>query len=197
MLRHSLAIAACALSAQAFLIPLEVANSAIESTNNFRVSVIDPGSQTIKLDCPGCPFAEPTAQDGSYKWVSDVKSSLILNFTADNEHLSLNGVPFYPGSMFIPGPLLAPQIHAEESLVGLKTAGYPAPLHLSYTLEFGPETQFPGDEGRIIPVHLKIIGIDSQAVSVNTVFLQALQSSSGKVNLLLYGLDYSPSSTRT
>ncbi|KAI9872965.1 MAG: hypothetical protein M1830_000989 [Pleopsidium flavum] len=184
MFRQSLTIVACALSAQGFLIPLEVANSAIEPSNNFHVSVIDPSSQTIKLDCPGCPFAEPTGQDGSYKWVSGVESSLVLNFTADIEHLSLNGVPFYPGSIFIPSPLLAPQIQAGESLVELKSAGYPPSLRLSYTLEFGSETQFPGDQGQIIPIHLKIIGIDSQAVSVATVFIQALKTSSRKFMIL-------------
>lgn len=184
MLQHSLAFTACALTAQAFLIPLEVANSAIESSNNFHVSVINPSSQTVKLDCPGCPFAEPTGQDGSRTWVSDVKSSLILDFTADDKHLSLNGVPFYPASIFVPEPLVAPQIRAEEDLAELKAAGYPAPLQLSYGLEFGPEKEFPGHEGPLIPIHLKIIAIDGREVNVDTVFLQALKTSSGKVSAL-------------
>ena len=179
LLRHFLAVSASSLAAQAFLIPIEVANSAIESSSdNLQANIISPSNRVIKLDCPNCAFADRKDKDGPITWKTGVKNSLILNFTADNEQLLLNESPLYP----VPGSLFAPQVHTEESLVALKTNGYPLPLLLSYALEAGPETPFVGKEGQLYSIQIDITAIDTQLVDIGGVQLKALKDAEGKVS---------------
>ncbi len=178
LFRQTLAVTACSLAAQAFLIPLEVANSAIDTSNDSPISILSPSNRVIKLDCPGCAFAQSNEEDGSYAWLTNVENSLLLNFTADNERLSLNGGPLYP----LPGLLLAPQVRSERSLVDLKTEGHSVPLQLSYLFEGGPRTPAVDEEGQLHSVQLKITAINAQVINVATVHVQALKDSSGKVS---------------
>lgn len=176
MFRPLLAATACAVSAQAFLVPLEVANSAIESSDNLHSNIISPSNRVFKLDCPGCAFADHR-EDGRYTWVTGVPNALVLNFTADDTQLSLNGRPFYPNA----DGWFAPQVRAEESLVDLREAGYPAPLPLSGLLTAAPETPFRENEGQVFGIDYQITAINDQEIKVDTVRIKVLRDSNDKV----------------
>ena len=173
MFRPLLAVTACAVAAQAFLVPLEVANSAIDSSDNLHANIISPTNQVIKLDCPGCAFAE-YPEDAPYTWVTGVPNALVLNFTADGGQIYLNGKGFYPDS----GNWVAPQVRAEESLVELKAAGYPAALRLAGTMLARPETPF----GVVYGIDFQITAINDQMIKVDTVHVKTLMDSNGEVS---------------
>lgn len=176
MFRPLLAATACAVAAQAFLLPSEVAKSAIESSDNLHSNIISPSNRVIKLDCPGCAFADQR-EDGHYTWVTGVPNALVLNFTTENTQLSLNGRPFYPNA----NSWFAPQVRAEESLEDLKAAGYPAPLPLSGLLTAVPETPFHENEGQVYGIDYQITAINDQEIKVDTVQIKALRDSNDKV----------------
>lgn len=167
---------ACAVAAQAFLIPLEVADSAIESSDNLHASFLSPSNRVIKLDCPGCLFADHR-QGGDYTWVTGVSNALILNFTADGNQLQLNGRAFYPYTE----TWFAPQVRAEDSLVELKAAGYPAGLQLGGSLLASAES-LGENQGQVFGIDYQITSINGQEIKVDTVHLKALQDLNDKVS---------------
>lgn len=177
MFRPLLAATVCAVAANAFLIPLEVADSAIESSDNLHANIISPSNRVIKLDCPGCAFAD-YREGGHYTWVTGVPNALILNFTADDNQLGLNGRAFYPNAK----GWFAPQVRAEDSLVELKAAGYPAALPLAGSLLGMMETPFQGYEGQVFSIDYQITAINGQKIKVDKVHIKALRDSNGKVS---------------
>ena len=169
-----------ALTANAFLLPPEAAKTFEAAKNEVHSlpHVIDPLSRTVNLDCSGCPFALASQRNGRHEWTNDIKSSLELKITAEDEKLKLNGVPFYPVTPpFAPAPLFAQQIKKYNGDHLTSQEGFDGALTLSYSLEFEKEKKdFPasGQDATLTEVTLSILGLDNEVVHVDDIKIKVL-----------------------
>ncbi|MCJ1247572.1 hypothetical protein MMC30_004786 [Trapelia coarctata] len=172
---------ALALTANAFLIPLEVANDAqaAKAAETLANNIV-PTAQTINLDCSTCPFAEGSAQ-GPHGWAQPgPKTNLEMKFTTSEvtQQISLNGVPFYPPSMNnIAHPLRAKQFVKPGEVVPNDIKPYKGDLGLSYSLEIRPEQVENGIT--LTPVVLQVLGIDGKMVKVDSIVIPVIKTLSG------------------
>ena len=179
-----LSTTALALTANAFLIPQEIADdvqAAKAEAVELVPQIVDHNSQSVKLDCASCPFALKTERNGMHEWTNDVESDLIMHFTAKNNHLTLNGKPFYPVTLQeMPGLLYAPQVKkASDPEIGFE--GYEEDLKLSYTLEFQDEKTEAGNT--VVGIVMTILGIDGQMIKIDNVKIEAIKHADGPVSV--------------
>lgn len=177
-----LSTATLALTANAFLIPLEIADD-VEATKaaNLIPSIVDHNTQTLNLDCSTCPFALATERHGVHEWTNDVKSDLEMKFAADNKHLTLNGKTLYPVTInHLPGELFATQVE-KESDTSKEFKGYNGDLKLSYTLEIPQPQKMDGVE--MVSIVMSILALDGQMVKVDNVEIRALKEADGSVSV--------------
>ena len=163
-----LSASALALTANAFLVPLETPN---DQTSPFDPTSFAQQSQTLNLDCSSCPFALGKNQDGTV-WKQDIRSDLVMEFTAEGNSLKLNGVPFYPIAM----PPLPPAISAKQVPKGEDQLTNEESLRLSYSLEF--ENQNPG----LVKALMTVMGLEGRMINVDNIEIKALKSPGGEVN---------------
>ena len=181
-LTNFLSTASLALTANAFLIPLEIVDD-VEATKaaNIVPSVVDHNTQTLNLDCSTCPFALASERHGVHEWTNDVKSELEMEFAADNKHLTMNGKILYPVTINdLPGELSALQVEKEPG-ASKEFEGYKGNLKLSYTLEI-PQPQ-KVEDAEIVTVIMSILALDGQMVKVDNVEVQALKQADGSVSV--------------
>lgn len=175
---------ALALTANAFLIPLEVANDAqaAKAAETLAQNIV-PAAQTIDLDCSTCPFAEASTH-GSHVWAeSGPKTDLEMTFSTSQEtqQLSLNGNPFYPPSMSnLAHPLRAKQVLKAGEVVPNDVKPFYGDLALSYSLEVQPEQVENGIT--LTPVVLQVLGIDGKMVKVDSIVVPIIKTLSGDVS---------------
>lgn len=179
--------AALALTANAFLLPPGIADDVqagqekqAEKLHNavdkvkakageIVTQIVDHNSHNIKLDCASCPFALKTERDGHHEWTDGIESDLSLHFAVKDNHLTLNGDPFYPVTVQeMPGALHARQVpKASSDRKAYETGAYEQDLKLSYTLEF--DTKADPEHDTLVEVTMSIIGIDGQMVKIDDV----------------------------
>ena len=173
--------ATLALTANAFLVPLEVSN---------KVAVEDgslvPGAQkqTINLDCPGCPIALEADNPVPQVWKLSSpdyqpSSKLVLDFVVEGGQVKLNGLPIFP-----PGPqgglgLRAKQTTSEESV-----KPYQQGVPLSTSIEIQPVEGIVAKDGvmKIHPISIEILGLSDHVVHVDTVRVLIAEGLSGVVS---------------
>ncbi|MCJ1225191.1 hypothetical protein MMC12_001840 [Toensbergia leucococca] len=175
-----LSTTAFALTATAFLIPPEVSNDALKASNLIS-SAVNPDTQSINLDCSTCPFAI-----AANEWIFGVDNELVVNFVAEDSHLKLNGVPFYPGSSSMPEPLFAKQVKKDDSQSTKNVEAYDGDRRLSYSLEFKPEVKpINGDKDSpvVVPIAMQILGLDGAVVNIDSIEILALKFPDGHVSL--------------
>ena len=173
-----LSTATLALTANAFLIPLEIVDD-LEATKaaNIVPSIVDHNTQTLSLDCSTCPFALASERHGAREWTNDVKSDLEMEFAADNKHLTMNGKTLYPVTINdLPGELSALQVEK-----GAGASKDNLNLKLSYTLEI-PQPQ-KVEDAELVTVIMNILALDGQMVKVDNVEVQALKEADGSVSV--------------
>lgn len=186
-----------ALTANAFLLPLELANKANpdfkglsdEVADKFAHAIsglesIQSKSQTVRLDCSSCPFALNSERHGHHEWASNVDSELELKFTTDNGRLSLNGAPFYPIST-PPRPqiLSVKQIQKETGDTSAKKwEGYHGDLALSYSLEIENKQAMGKEAGSLDSIVLTILGLEEHMIKVDDIKIKVVEFND-KVNL--------------
>ena len=179
---------ALALTANAFLIPLEVANDAqaAKAAETLAHNIV-PSSQTINLDCSTCPFAKASAQ-GPHVWAQPgPKTDLEMTFTTSEvtQQISLNGVPFYPPSMNnIAHPLRAKQVVKAGEVVPNDVKPFNGDLGLSYSLEIQPEQVENGIT--LTPVVLQVLALDGKMVKVDSIVIPVIKTMSGNVSALCH-----------
>lgn len=175
-----------AVAAHAFLLPLEVVETAEVSK---QLSPFVGQSQEIDLDCSSCPFALDSTRHGLHEWTTEQKSDLKLNFATGDNKLRLNGVPFYP----IPFPELPPVLSAKQ--VAKKDAEdmstkvwnehrYRGDLKLSYSLEINDIKHFANpdeDEADVVTVVISIMGLDDKMVQVDDIHIKLLKEANSAV----------------
>lgn len=174
-----------AIAAQAFLLPLEIVETA-EVPKSLAPFVGQ--SQEIDLDCSSCPFALESTRHGLHEWTTSQKSDLKLKFaTADNK-LQLNGVPFYPIAFPELPPLLSVKQVAKKDAEGMTTKvwdAYHGDLKLSYSLEVNDIKHFanPDEEkADVVSVVISIIGLDDKMVQVDDIHIKLLKEADSAVN---------------
>ncbi|KAL8792466.1 MAG: hypothetical protein Q9195_004922 [Heterodermia aff. obscurata] len=172
-----------ALTANAFLLPAEIADevqAAKAKAANLVPSLLTT-QQSLTLDCGSCPFALQSERHGVHEWTNDVQSDLQMDFAAQNNHLTLNGKPFYPVTIKdLPGELFVHQIKKDtESEKTLE--GYNGDLKLSYTLEIPQPEEVDGHQ--VATVILSILGLDGEMVRVDDVKIKAIKAADGSLSL--------------
>ena len=171
-----------ALTANAFLVPLEVADDA--KAAKALANTIIPSSQTINLDCSTCPFAQQANQD-HHIWAEDgPKTNLEMTFaiSEDKQSLSLNGVNFYPANMNNLGHVLkTKQVVQSGEVLAQDVKPFDGELGLSYSLEVQPENVEDGIS--LTPLSLQVLGLDGKMVNVDSIILPIIRTSNGDVSL--------------
>ena len=165
--------AALALTASAFLIPLEVADKAIASAATPSITT---SKQTIKLDCPSCPVA---LENGKWRTESEGEipdTHLVMDFAIQNNQLKLNGVPIFPPQN---RPIIAKQelSHPEE---GIKT--FPGSIPLSTSIDVQP-AMIRGRDGlmKLQVISFEVIGLMDKVVRIPTIKIRLAELSNGQV----------------
>lgn len=173
-----------AVAAQAFLLPLEVVETAEVSK---QLAPFVGQSQEIDLDCSSCPFALESSRHGLHEWTSSPKSDLKLNFATGDGKLRLNGVPFYPINFPELPPVLSAKQVAKKDAEGMSTK-VPNPYHgdltLSYSLEVNDVKHFANpdeEEADVVSVVISIMGLDDQMVQVDDIHIKLLKDANSAV----------------
>ena len=178
---------ALALTANAFLVPLEVADSAKAAASAIATSVL-PLSQTINLDCSSCPFALAGAENEPHTWsASPPKTDLIMKFdtSPDKKQVTLNGVAFFPPTLLTMQHMLAAhQVIQEGEVVAADVKPYSKELGLSYSIDASAD--IVQDDVTLQPITLTILGLDGKVVNVDTVSIPIIKSANGDVNTALF-----------
>jgi len=187
----------CALGASAFLIPPGVAPASDINSDGLSVSIVDPKRQILTIPCPQCAF--PAQQDkvesendhDELFWIQGGAENLLLNFTIseDGRLLRMNDMPVYPllsGSMGSFGMPSIKQVPAEAALEDV-ASGIVRSTKLTVTaLGVGAgETQSLSPNGdMLVPVKVKIMGLESQPMTLPEVQVKLLQTGDGELLIM-------------
>lgn len=184
-----LSAGALALTANAFLLPLEIVekiphlevpggdvpDEVAQSHQGFEVTHSE--FQTVRLDCSTCPFALESDRKGRHEWAANVKNELELKFSSENGKVSLNGKPFYPVSNPpLPPILSAKQIQKESDAAAKKWEGYHGDLTLSYSLEIESKKHFNKDKANLLSIVFTIMGLDGEMVNVDDIKILVIET---------------------
>ena len=163
-----LSSAALALTANAFLLPLQTDENG--KLTNILPAVVEPGSQSVKVDCSSCPYALSSSRNGRHEWTNDVKSELKMKFTVSGKDVALNGVPFFPvKALGLPPPLYAKQTKkdSEESTMD----GFDGKLQLSYSIEVESRGKFPSEDSteELLALIVSPMGLEGEMINVDDI----------------------------
>ncbi|KAI4184552.1 MAG: hypothetical protein LQ348_004534 [Seirophora lacunosa] len=198
MLVPALLSAGFVLTANAFLLPPEVATTPNNAPKKHLISNL-PQSRTITLDCSECPFALASQRNGRHEWTHSVKSDVELTFTTDNDKLKLNGVPVYPvlPPPSVPAPVLVKQIKKSEDDEAMSHQGYEGDLTLSYSIEVHNMKSSSGAQQGITATEItfSILGLDNEVAHVDDIKIKTLSlpnPSTAQDELLIVAVDSKP-----
>ena len=178
---------ALALTANAFLVPLEVADSAKAAASAIATGVL-PSSQTVNLDCSSCPFAVAGAENEPHLWAaSPLKTDLVIEFdtTPDKKQVTLNGVSFFP-PVLVPHILAAHQVVQEGEVFAKDVKPYSQELGLSYSMDVSAD--IVQDDITLQPITLTILGLDGKVVNVDTISIPIIRAPNGDVSAAFFPL---------
>ena len=177
---------ALALTANAFLVPLEVADSAKAAASAIAAGVL-PSSQTINLDCSSCPFALAGAENEPHTWsTSPPKTDLVMKFdtTADKKQVTLNGVAFFPPTFITMQHMLAAhQVIQDGEVLAADVKPYSQELGLSYSIDASEDVV--QDDVTLQPITFTILGLDGKVVNVDTISIPIIKAANGDVSAVL------------
>lgn len=179
-----LSLGAFALTANSFLVPLEVVEDT-DISQNFEALI--PHSQKVQLDCSTCPFALKSDQNGHHGWTNDIKSDLEMEFSTEGGKISLNGKPFYPINFpYIPPALSVKQVRkADNEDPSAETVeAYDGDLTMSYSLEV-TEKHFSQENANGVVIVMTIMGLEGQMINVDNIEICVLKQNNSKVTIPL------------
>ena len=169
-----LSTAALALTANAFLIPLEVADKAIASNPSVSITT---AKQRTAIPCTSCPVA---LEDGTWKTEiekGDPESRLMMDFVVEDKQLKLNGVPIFPPQNAM--PLRATQ-ELQHNGNGIKP--FRQPILLSTSIDIQP-TMIRGKDGlmKLHVISLEVIGLQDKVVRIPSLKIRLAELPNGQV----------------
>lgn len=147
LLRPLLAVAGLSAATHAFLLPPEISSHDAEVVETLPFeSASLAQTQSLSLDCPGCPPVFKNHHGKPKKHHKQHSSHLELDFSVDrsaeSDRLMLNGFELYPNSDPFTNVLIAPQV-ADK------------PKHHKDHKKHDKHTQGDGDNSRVLPSHHK------------------------------------------
>ena len=179
-----------ALTANAFLIPLEIADKAITAKVDALKTLILPSSHSVKLDCSTCPYAINSTRDSRHEWTNGVKNELVMDFKTENHQLSLNGLPILQAD----GPSLSPIAPSHPMKVSQvaqkdgvdthdkKWTPYNGELTMSFSVQIVESRMFESDPLVVFhAVEVQVLGLDSEVVNPDAVVVNLVKKPSGEV----------------
>jgi len=174
---------ALALTANAFLVPIEVAE-AVQIAKALANTII-PSEQSVNVDCSTCPLAVKDSRTGlNIRLENAPKSDLQLTFSTseDRQSLSLNGVNFFPATYNnLAHPVKTKQVIKPGEVVTSNIQPFDGELGLSYSLEVKPDIV---EEGLVLtPLYMQILGLDGKMINVDTIIIPILKMSNGDLAL--------------
>ena len=174
---------ALALTANAFLVPLEVADNALAG------DVVTTNSLGLKyaLACESCPVALGSKNSQPESWAHGIKNSLQLDFNINGKQLSLNGLPFFPLSReaMMRNVLSAKQsLNSGSNMVDGQDL-FDRNLPLSTSVDIQSTEAMSSSEGnfKIHKLALEVIGIMGKVVRVPTVHVNVIELANGQVRI--------------
>ena len=167
-----------AYTANAFLVPLEIADK-VQLSGPPKSPSAPSGSLDVAVDCSSCPFAIDSFQNGHHEWKNGIKNDLSLTFEAHGNELLVNGQPIYPvDPRALPSPITikqSPSSHEPE------IEAYKGDLELSYSVAFGPEKK--GETGlSLVELTLTLLGLDGKMITVDDLEIILIKTSEGEVS---------------
>ncbi|MCJ1309914.1 hypothetical protein MMC25_003575 [Agyrium rufum] len=176
---------AFALTANAFLVPLEVAKTATSA------STIGGKAFTYAVDCSTCPFALESKTEGvSVEWTNAVKSDLIINFEIHDNVVFLNDLPMMDSDMNNAGLRMHVKQIAKDGEIkaegeGVQWKPFPGDLGMTYSTYHKVPKVESTPEGDIMlwEFDMQIVGIYNQEINPNAFQLQILKSPVGEIHL--------------
>lgn len=196
--------ASLVLAARSFLIPpsnvlqsLEVINLDKIAESAAAYNVPDPRNHLLKMDCPGCPFAESIDRHHKITWAdTPAQNSLLLNFSvgADPRTLQLNGAQFYPPLFGFWAPFVdAAQVPAEVGMVDIRAHPFEYSenrlLLTSYSWHFDRASPVSKEGASVIPMTFRIDAIEGFRVNIPSVTLKVIRDSEGNVMIVSVDAD--------
>lgn len=187
--KHLTAAAGLVATANALLVvpEISVAGEDIVQALPIVESEVVSQSQTLKLDCPGCPV-KMRLHDGHTAKKTDVANHLELTFSIDTsgevDSLLVNEFELYPNSASWYKTLRAPQLLDITSMATKHPhKGEPSMPQLGYTLGIRPvHTEEDEQKLSLVEVDLQIIEVGySFNDAIPAVSLKLIETPSGKL----------------
>lgn len=189
-------IAASALGASAFLLPPNVAPA---SNDEAGALTITPGAfnakqAAISLPCSDCLFKDPSKEnvenvedEEPFFWIQGGSNNIIVNFTIseDGQRLEADGSAIYPLNI---GGLNFHQKVVQQVASGVSVkdieAGEAKSIPLKVTgsgIAASPEEVVSPEGDVLIPIRYTIVGLEMQAVSLDSVLVKLIRAKSGEL----------------
>ncbi|KAF2748178.1 hypothetical protein M011DRAFT_518857 [Sporormia fimetaria CBS 119925] len=173
-LAASLALAA---TADAILLPPQLAADSIGDDLALETLAIDPSRRTVALECPGCPKA--TVHGEGLRWTPDVGNLFVLHFNvgAEQDTLELDGVQLYP-------PPWGPSIDyfSVTQLDPLNADAEPLRLRVNaWSFNINSAETVSEDGNELLPMTIRIKGIENTPVNVPAITINILKDASGRL----------------
>ncbi|KAJ5177087.1 uncharacterized protein N7482_002964 [Penicillium canariense] len=166
---------AAALGASAMLVvpEMEPQVEAVEDgfLNVHPMLLEDIRNVVVALPCKECPFREDN-EEGAVSWTEGKPSTLMLDFSIEENRLLANGRQIFPPVP--PSPVLAIQELEDGEAAG--------PMPVGYALEvmpLGSPDDTPGTE--LLDVRFTILDLESHPVPVDTVAITLIQDPTGEL----------------
>ncbi|EME45548.1 hypothetical protein DOTSEDRAFT_71302 [Dothistroma septosporum NZE10] len=185
-------VAACALSASAFLIPADVSADAFNKKSvEINLAKANAKSLALKLPCSECAFSynddEKVEDVDEESWftIQGGANSVVVNFTVSGcgTKLEINGEPVYPMQSMMVDMFTSPkhyvkQVPESATLEAIKT-GETKSTDLEVT---GHGISIMSEDGvsekgdKLIPIKYTIFELNNQPVSIDEVTVQLLRT---------------------
>lgn len=170
-----LTLGALAVTANAFLVPLESQDLPVNELT------VNPGPEFVKLDCSTCPYALKSEPNGQREWSNDVANELEMEFQVIENAITFNGVALYP----VTSPGLPPALTVSQKAkdgAEASVEGQGQDLRLSYSIEM---EQKPFEDGNsLITITISPMALDGQMIRVDDLEVKAIRDSTGTVRVL-------------
>ncbi|KAJ5134717.1 hypothetical protein N7526_006082 [Penicillium atrosanguineum] len=125
----------------------------------------------VDLPCTDCPIRQ-IDEEGAFSWVDGKSSSLMLDFSIEDNRLLANGRQIFPPVP--PTPV--------DVLQEIEDGEVDGPMSVGYALEVMPvQTPFDEPGADLLDVRFTILDLDTRPVPVDTVAITLVQDPAGEL----------------
>jgi hypothetical protein len=162
---------AAAMGASAMLVVPEM-EAVEDGFLNISPKLIEDTRQlSVELPCTECPFRQ-VDEEGAVSWVDGKSSSLMLDFSIEDNLLLANGLQIFPPAP--PSPIDVTQTTEDGEVAGPVLAGYAIEIIF---------VNAPSDEpaAHLIDVRFTITDLETHSVPVDTIAITLVQDNTGEL----------------